>query len=167
MWQTHCASQVSTVCLIPCLVLLTSQTFPVLLYLHKPNTGGDKACEQRLSSVHFMWTMHSGILWMHTCIFSTYVYWLFTCLLDSTWYAVFSCQPKLFLCAFTIVINSKREGVLKPEYQSLCSIVYKCLSVLLIPKIMEELSLRHWVEYQCNTSIETIMGTTWEGCLHC
>ena len=66
-------------------------------------------------------------------------------------------QPKLFLCTSTIVINSKRGGPLK-EYQSLCSIVYKCLSVL-IPKIMEELSLSHWVEYQCNTSIETIMET--------
>ena len=66
------------------------------------------------------------------------------------------CQPKLFLCTSTIVINSKSRGPLK-EYQSLCSIVYKCLSVL-IPKIMEELSLSHWVEYQCNTSIETIIG---------
>ena len=42
-----------------------------------------KACEQRLSFVHHVWTMHRGILW--SIIFSTYVYWLLTCLLESTY----------------------------------------------------------------------------------
>ena len=43
------------------------------------------------------------------------------------------------------------------EYQSLCSIVFKWCAML-IPENMEELSLRHWVEYQCNTRIENDYG---------
>ena len=59
-------------------------------------------------------------------------------------------------CAFTIVINSKRGGALK-EYQSFCSIVYKCWAML-IHENMKELSLRHWVEYHYNTSMENNYG---------
>ena len=41
---------------------------------------------------------------------------LANCLFNDTWFERCSqtmCQPKLFLCAFTIVINSKRGGALK------------------------------------------------------
>ena len=130
------------------------QTFPMLLYLHTRNNQileVKKACEQRLSSVYHVWTMHRGILWIH--IFSTYMYWLLTCLilLDML------CSQTMHVST-SIVTNSKRRGALK-EYQSLCSIVYKCWATL-IPENMEKLSLRYWVEYQlqCNTSIENDYG---------
>ena len=47
------------------------------------------ACEQRLSSVHHVWTMHS-ILEIH--IFSTYVYWPLAYLID--WFQLICCVLK-------------------------------------------------------------------------
>ena len=37
---------------------------------------------------------------------------------------------------------------------------------MLIPENMEKLSLQHWVENQCNTSIENDYGSIWEGFLY-
>ena len=47
-------------------------------------------------------------------IFSTYVYYLHAYLIPLDMLCSQTmCQPKLFLCAFTVVINSKRGGALK------------------------------------------------------
>ena len=71
------------------------------------------------------------------------------------------CQPKLFLCAFTIVINSKRGGALKAGVL----IVWYSHIVQALGNVwenLEVLSQMHWVEYQSNArykSIENYYGT--------
>ena len=72
------------------------------------------------------------------------------------------CQPKLSLCAFTIVINSKRGGALKAGVLIVMySHVVQALGNL-VPENLEILSLRHWVECESNArykSIENDYGT--------
>ena len=89
--------------------------------------------------------MHRGILGIH--IFSTYLYYLHAYLIPlDMWCSQTICQPKLFLCAFTVVINSKRGGALKAGVLIVWySHVVQALGNV-GPRKPEVLSLRHWVE---------------------
>ena len=62
------------------------------------------------------------------------------------WCSQTMCQPKLFLCAFTIVINSKRGGALKAGVLIVWySHVVQALGNV-GPRKPGSTSLRHWVE---------------------
>ena len=107
--------------------------FPVPPYLHARNNQilevtkalasstfrargnkATKAYEQRLSSVHQCVNYAQRYPWnaylLHLCVLTTYML---------TWFHLMCCVLKpcvnlnYFLCAFTIVINSKRGGTLK------------------------------------------------------